>query len=292
VTAVCVCADLDGTILDSRGELAHGQIVALLRLLGDRGHRFIVMTARNPYDVASLFSRVPFPVDAWCSDGACRVVVAGGSITDVAHEILLPSQVAVATVCDLLSDIERPQPLVFAGAQHGFAIFTCPSDGEASRVHLESLGDERPFKRLRSSDELLSTAASADVRAVSVIAATPVAERVAQRLPSRLGGQLHVYAEHRIGGYSWIDIAGDLVSKGASARALRDELPGVLLVAAGNGGNDVSLIEEADWTVCPADSCDEVRSRATLVLGAGASGGVGVIAALHTYVAGLADAEP
>lgn len=288
MTWVYVCVDLDGTLLDSEGKLPVAHVVVLGRLLAECNGGLVVMTARNPYDVARLFGGVPFSVEAWCSDGACRATVAGGRIKQIWHEIHLPSDVAVATVHDLLGDVDGPEPLVFTGARNCFQILACSSRADASRRLLASLGDERPFTELGDAEQLRSVAGLLAVRAVSVIDETPVAERVLRRLPRREGGQLHFYAEHRIPGHSWIDVIGASVSKGASARVLRAEAPGVLIVAAGNGSNDVSLIEEADWAVCPADAEGEVLSRATVVLAGGC--GIGVIEALRKYLADLVEA--
>lgn len=75
-------------------------------------------------------------------------------------------------------------------------------------------------------------------------------ERVEAMLKARFGDFCEVFrAAPRI-----IDIHAKGVSKKRSARELQQKLGRRILVCVGDGENDVSMLEEADYAYCPADA--------------------------------------
>ena len=51
-----------------------------------------------------------------------------------------------------------------------------------------------------------------------------------------------------------IDVHAKGVSNGRSARQLQKELGRKILVCVGDGENDVTMLQEADYAFCPADA--------------------------------------
>ncbi len=80
-------------------------------------------------------------------------------------------------------------------------------------------------------------------------------DRVEAVLRREFGDKCEIFrAANRI-----IDVHAKGVSKGASARRLLEELGRKYLVCVGDGENDVSMLDEADFAFCPGDAI--IRGR-------------------------------
>lgn len=260
---VHVCLDLDGTTLDAERRAPVEELRRLHATVAGAGGRVTVATARCIQDVARLLRDVPEAFDAWCSDGACRGVVEAGAITQVMEEQAVRPADAGRMTAELLA--RDAGALLFTTSVEDFAIIAHERIAREALALLNAFGDERPIQLVDDVAALRAFADTAIVRAVSVLGRSERTAPVVAALPALPATRVLHYTEDRAAGYSWIDVVDASVSKAGAVRALREEGCGPsIVVAAGNGLNDLRMFDAADWTVCPLDSALELAAIADI----------------------------
>lgn len=272
---VVLVTDLDGTYLEADGELAstHDEFA---RSLEDRGIEFIVATNRSPHNVAQKFaSHGSFY--AVCSDGATTIKVTDGEWRVVAEAGL--GAMASTRVSRAMLECATPRELfLFSSAERAFAVYHYTPDGsdESLRVFTENLGDPRPICRIDTIGAASDLLVDNGLLAVSWFAPKEQVEYGRARIQSLLNEEVSTrfYAETRIKigaqeqTFWWLDILSLNANKGYALKKLWDltapDIP--LVVALGDGDNDVSLFSVADLSYCPITASPAARESATHVL--------------------------
>lgn len=263
--AVALALDLDGTVLDDKSCLPEHAVSELLADARACEGRVIVLTARPIQDVARLFEAFDEPLEVWASDGAVRGTVRAGRVIEIRGEVVLSRNVVAHTVSQLVDHEARPEILLFGTSQCGFEIgaYGRSATLHAAR-HLGKVGDVRPLRYVQDRGDLDRLVGGREHRAVASLGPADAIASVAEAHEPSEGAQYLHYAETRIPGLSWFDVLVHGVSKGQALRTVREESESpLMIVAAGNGANDISMFEEATTTVSPANADAALLGLAT-----------------------------
>jgi hypothetical protein len=237
-----IALDLDGTLVNSRWEIAEKDLQALAAA-SERGIQIVVVTGRRLHSAAPYVAKIPFPVTTITSNGALIHTAAG----EVAYKDFLPRDVALQ-VLEIAREF-RPYTVV---------IFDLPGCGQVTME--ECAIPEGPLGwYLRTSvDHLLlvpDLAASVQQDPVQIMIGGP---------PSRIEGAESLLRESTVGPcvhLTWTkypdrDVAiFDIMHRGCSkGRALKFwaaqcAMTASEVMAVGDNFNDLEMLEFAGLPV-------------------------------------------
>lgn len=249
-----VVCDMDGTLLDARGEFPAG-FARLAARMRERGITFVPASGRQHATLARMF---PEHGSFIAENG--NLVVHGGEVistTCVEHAV-------VREVIDLARTTrEADVGLVVCGVRSAYIERTDPefvAEAEKYYARLEVVED-----LTRVDDDVLKVACFDFVDAEATAS-------------TMLG---HLVDTHQVvvSGKHWVDVMHPEANKGVGVRALQDAL-GVTheqTVAFGDYLNDLELLDEAGLPFAMANAHPEVTTRARFRAPSNAEGGVVVV---------------
>ncbi len=256
-------SDLDGTLLNRRGELSGRSREGVHRLL-EEGVLFTVASARSYFSIRSILGDLPFSLPIIEFNGAFMSDYSTGR-----H--LLTNALAQELSQQVLEEILRAD----------LRPFVSTFDGQKDRLYFDELINEGmrwyEERRRRASDPRLSRVTRLDgVLGEEVVSLTVMAEGkqpikdLEESLHRRFGDQLRMYRyenEYSKGTW-WLTIHHPRASKHYAVQALRDQFaPGQRIVAFGDNYNDLAMLRAADEAIAVENAVPELKQAATSVIG-------------------------
>ena len=245
---VLLTVDYDRTLTAPDSSIPERNLQAI-RYFMDNGGAFTVNTGRSVPMIQDFRDRVPVNAPLLLYNGSAAYDLAKEKLL-FCHEIRLDMWQTVGECMAMFPDLtvevqgvdahyrftENPAWDAFSDHNHCARGFAKPGD------------DLGPFLKFTLYGEIR------DVTVASMFDGTPQEVRRMDEaealLKAHFGADCEVFrAATRI-----IDIHAKGVSKNRSARELQRRLNRKILVCRGDADNDISMLEGADWSFCPADA--------------------------------------
>lgn len=256
-------SDLDGTLLNSAGEVSQRTRRGLEELLRD-GLQLSLASARSHFSIQKLFGPLPFPLPIIEFNGAFLTDYATGRHLEVYS-----------------LGLELGEEVFDRVLAAGLRPFVCSYDGKEDCLHYDELindgmvwyeqrrraaGDPRLRRTVRLRETLREDVVSLTVMAPDAGRVQALRDELAERYGSQL--QLFCYENEYCHGNWWLTIHHASASKHIAMQRLRDGYaPGAELVALGDNVNDLAMLEHADVAVAVANAVPAVRAVADRVIG-------------------------
>jgi len=256
-------SDLDGTLLTNAGTLSEFTRRTLEELI-DEGMLFTVASARHVISIRNVFRglKLPLPV----------VDVNGSFLSDLEtgrHEFV--------------HSIERGLAEAIYRLLPGFGCvpFVATFNGHEDRVYYSRiinggmawfLEDRRAARdeRLRYTDDL-ARSLDEEVICLTIIGERDRMAEVERAIRDTAGGEVvtHYFENAYSPGWYWVTVHDRRATKDQAIKALMERygLAGAELVVFGDQENDVGMFEVADRAIAVANAAEEIKMRATAVIG-------------------------
>jgi Cof subfamily protein (haloacid dehalogenase superfamily) len=254
VTVKLIATDLDGTLLDTRGEVTN-RTAAAVAAARKAGIHVVPVTGRPPqalWEIAAAANLGPYGV---CSNGAALVDIERSEVVEVealageiATRLVGLVRAAEPEILLAVDDLER-----FC-YERGF--FVAPDDWQQNLVEV---------------DDIRSVVAGGCVKLIARCPGTSAMELI-RRLEVEIAEEGHVTTA----GLDWVDIGAPGVSKAYALQRVCDRL-GVHVsevVAIGDNHNDLPVLGWAGTAMAPANAIAEALAMADRVLAANSEDGV------------------
>lgn len=280
-----VAIDLDGTLLNSRGEVSPASQAALAEAFR-RGVQIVVVTGRRARSAGRLVRQIPCPVTLMASNGALVQSNSG----EVLHRSHLPAPVA-REVLEVAKDY-RP---------YAVAIFDRPKTGQV--VMEENASREGPVAwYLRDDPECLSQvpdlAAALTADPLQIMFGGPPA-RLEPLEPllrgSPVGSRVHLtWTKYPARNVCLLDVMAPGCSKGAALEKWSKEC-GVLpeeVMAIGDNFNDLEMLRFAGFPVVMGNGSAGLAREGWWVTDSNDQDGVAAALDRHVFRPGSAGVSP
>jgi 5-amino-6-(5-phospho-D-ribitylamino)uracil phosphatase len=256
-------SDLDGTLLDSRGELSE-RSRSVLRALLEEGLPLTVASARSYFSIKSVLGDLPFALPIIEFNGAFLTDYNTGRHLQVnALNQELSSQVLDVILNAKLS------PFVSSFNGREDCLHYADLINEGMRWY-EERRRAAADPRLRPSANLHSVLGESVVSLTVMAGMEEVIRALEQQLAEEYGENLQMYCyqnEYHKGSW-WLTIHSPLASKHIAMQALRDEfMPRAQIVAFGDNHNDIEMLRSADCGVAVDNAIVELKRVADEVIG-------------------------
>jgi Cof subfamily protein (haloacid dehalogenase superfamily) len=250
--------DLDGTLLDSRGQLS-SYTRDTLSALSERGVAYTVATGRTLHASRALLHGHGFSLPQIYKNG---VMIWDPCSDAYSHQNYLSLEEIEHVLEAVLG--QQVSPFIFTlepGDRH--AIYHAPLHNDMERMLAREFveGDGvtvLPVAHLPADAEITNISAIGLPPAVSAI------ESVIRDEPHLVAYVGTAWEDAR---WRWIDIHHVEASKGGAVELLRRQLGVSRVVCFGDSENDLSMFAEADEAYAPANATPEVKAAATSVIG-------------------------
>ncbi len=263
---ITLVSDLDGTLLDGSGRIPQ-EFESLLDLATDFEIDFIFASSRAPQNIVDLFAPFELSYRAICSDGSSVISVERDKYTPLRETNLTLDQ--VDTIVQKLLACRVNPVLLFTNLSSKLRIYTI--GGAPAKELIRVIDDGREIIEIEGLDTLFGENDISAVRAISYFGRTNKVYEIQDRfLPESVAGvRVYSYLETRFfnGEYSWFDCLPSNVSKGEALKNLLGPINNnSQTIALGNGANDESLFEFADYSFCPINATPELKRKAFAIL--------------------------
>lgn len=240
-----IVSDIDGTLYDSKGQLSEDNRLAIERFKNEGG-RFTVASGRGIRDVTEI--------DEALHLANAPLIATNGTVVGRESDVLWQCRFdkTVAATVQLLLDHAAYCDAEFS-TPRGIAVYRPNAYSEAHRHYVLD-----PFWEIASLAEIPED--------TSMVAFWMAEEDIPRfkALFSELG------CDQKYDAFQGFRFAYEMVpmgeGKGASARMLKERLGCHTLVCAGDSGNDVSMLREADVSFVPSSAMEEAKAAAQTVL--------------------------
>lgn len=237
-----IAVDMDGTFLDSSGNYDRERFAALYRRLREANITFAAASGNQYWQIRTFFS--DFPDVLYVAENGALV----GSYTDIWRALTL-SEAAVSATVDLLKSM--PDVLVLlCGADSAYTLSGYPpATIDVMRTWYTRLALVEEWTDVK--EGVLKIALDCPAEQTSQLL-----ERFALELPSELVAVSS--------GHGSIDLIGQRASK-ATGLAFLGERLGIdpaAMIAFGDGGNDLSMLEYVGTGVAMANAAASVKASA------------------------------
>jgi Cof subfamily protein (haloacid dehalogenase superfamily) len=277
VTIRLIALDLDGTLVDSHGQIPDVNRTAIARAL-DAGVEIVLATGRR-YDFARpLFEQLPGPLTLILSNGAIVKTRDGATLM-----CRLLSKDVARVVLERAADHRGTAALIFDRPSAGQVVFeTINMKDRRHRVFVEA---NRPFI---SEVSPLEDALTEDPVQIMFTGECAPMRGLIELLDSGSHGYSVALTEYARRNFSLVDVVQAGCSKGSALRdwtRTRGLTPDEVM-AIGDNLNDVEMLEYAGLAVVMGNGLDELKARGWAVTGTNDDGGAA--SAIETFVLGRA----
>ncbi len=250
--------DLDGTLLNSRGELSP-YTRDTLAALSDRGVAYTVATGRTLHASKELLRGHGFSLPHVYKNGVMIWNPATDAYSHQNHLTLEEVQHVLEAVL-----AQRVSPFIFTlerGHRHG--IYHAPPQNDMERMlAAEFVGGDGV--EVLPAAQLPADAEITNISAIGLPSAVSAVETVIRAEPHLVA---YVGTAWEDEAWRWIDIHHVEASKGGAIDLLRQQLGASRVVCFGDSENDLSMFARADEAYAPANAKPEVKAAATEVIG-------------------------
>jgi Cof subfamily protein (haloacid dehalogenase superfamily) len=279
-----IALDLDGTVLDSRGQIPDANRTAIARAI-EAGVEVAIATGRRYEFARPIFERLPAPLTLILSNGAIVKSHEGQTLM----RRLLPRMAAHAIILRT-REHRASAALVFDRPREGQLIFeTIDWNDPRHRLFFEA---NRPFVSERSPlEEALTEDPVQLMFTGTCVAMRGLFNGLRHRAPSESEGDGYSVAlteyEHR--DFSLVDVMQAGCSKGSAlaAWAERQGLSSSEVMAVGDNLNDLEMLEFAGTPIVMGNAIGDLRTRGWTTTATNDE--AGVAKAIETFV--LAEAS-
>jgi Cof subfamily protein (haloacid dehalogenase superfamily) len=257
-------SDLDGTLLDSSGEVSERTRKGLRTLL-EAGLPFSVASARSYFSIRKLFGAdMPFRLPIIEFNGAFLTDYKTGEHLEVYS---LGTELGEELFDRVLGAGLRP--------------FVCSYDGREDCLHYDELinsgmvwyekrrrdaGDTRLRRTMSLRSTMSEQVVSLTVMAPDALRIQALRDALRESYGERL--QLFCYENEYQKGNWWLTIHHERASKHIAMRRLQEQFaPGAKLTAFGDNVNDLSMLKDADVAVAVGNAVEPVLAAAHHVIG-------------------------
>ena len=259
-----IALDIDGTLLDSHGNIPPGNRHAIARAI-DQGVEIVLATGRR-YDFARpIFEALPGPLTLILSNGAIVKTKDGRTLI----RSLLPLSHARAVLAETLEHRESAA-LIFDRPLEGQVVFERvdwehPRHSRFFHANRPFITEMRPLEEALVEDpvQVMFTGACADMRTLftRLRAAGPYSVALTEYM-------------HR--DFSLVDVVRAGCSKGTALRAWAERrgLSREQVMAVGDNLNDLEMLEYAGCPVLMANALPELKTRGWAVTASNDAAGV------------------
>jgi len=250
--------DLDGTLLNA-GHTVSPRTARALAELQANGIHFTVATGRSLHSAKDVLGGHPFELPHVYRNGVMiwnpqtETLSSQNCLTLAEIEHVLSTMLA-QDVSPFIATIEPVE-------SHG--IYHPPVSKEIER----GLADYYQRSGGLKVRPLAELPADADIVAISAIGKRGPIDRIAAAVEPEQ--QLVAYASTALegGDWRWIDIHHTNATKGNAVNRVRSEIGASRVLCFGDGQNDLSMFAIADESFAPANAADEIKSKASHVIG-------------------------
>ncbi len=250
--------DLDGTLLNSRGQLSQFSQDTLLAL-SQRGIAYTVATGRSLHASRQILQGQGFRLPQVFKNG---VMIWNPQNDAYSHQSFLNLH-EVQHVLEAILD-QQLTPFIFTfepGNRH--AIYHGPLQNGLEASLLQQLVDQKDV----AVGALAQLPAEAEITSISAIGLPTAVSAVEQIIQNEQQLIAYVGTAWEDKSWRWIDIHHADASKGAAIDMLRQQLGLTRVVCFGDSENDLSMFARADEAYAPANANAEVKAAATAVIG-------------------------
>lgn len=254
-------SDLDGTLLNKRGNLSKNTI-NILRPLIDNGLHFTVATARTP------FSAIPISKTLAIKD--CMILLNGAVLYDpVKKRFFHPVELGREAMKDLQeAEKEGIQGMLFAMRGNELCVYL----GKVKKHLWDGYFDFSQTADILSICREFPEISACDLQNEPVIyglymddkqeALAAMREKLSQRSDLVLDFYKDQYTKER-----WcLEICSSNAAKGRAVESLRTMMGGGRFTAFGDSRNDISLFEACDMAFAVENACEELKQMADGIL--------------------------
>jgi hypothetical protein len=241
-----ILSDMDGTLLDSQGQVDQARLQTMKTLLKQADVHFAAVTGKQAERVENLFGELA--KDVWIlGDSATRIKYNGEFI----YESLLPKAVGKAIIQTI--ETIAPEVTIIACTKEAAVIRTDLPEQEKQVVR----GSYQVVKEVNDHAEV-----DEDFVKITVFDIKKRAFQIKPQLDQYLD-QAYIVASEP----AWIDIANYGVHKGTTVKELQ-RLLGITkqeTMAFGDGLNDLELMKESHYSFAVSNAVDDVKKAARYV---------------------------
>ncbi len=245
-------ADLDGTLLNSKGELT-GFSRTTLNALIERGLNFTVNTSRTPESALSVLKGLKLKLPLILMNGSMFYNPETGSAEHLVCIDPISARTAVA-ICQRLGG----EPFVFSYKDGGMDVQYLRCDSPFSSAFLKSRG-----KYYRSCKQVCSINTSGKIPFIALVGEMDKLKEIETAL-IRVKGIRTVLFENESGDFCFLEIYPEKAGKGEGARQYIEKYGYQKLVAFGDNLNDIPLLDVADFGIAVANGYKELKEIADL----------------------------
>ncbi|WP_454387396.1 Cof-type HAD-IIB family hydrolase [Streptococcus sp. Marseille-Q8145] len=258
-----IATDMDGTLLDPRGELDLPRLTAVLDQLEERDIKFVIATGNEIQRMRLLLGDLTERM---------TLIVANGARIFEKNEMLLGTFWQPDLIADTLAYFqgqEREVHLVVTSTKGGFV-----QDGTdfpmISKIMTEEMAAHF-YKRMNFVPNLQNHPFE-EVLKMSVMVDEAQAAEITRQINTAFAGRLSAVTS----GYGAIDIIQEGLHKAWGLRQLMDrwQIKSKEIMAFGDSENDLEMLELADFSYAMENGDEKIKRIASLLAPANAEAGV------------------
>lgn len=258
-----IATDMDGTLLDPRGELDLPRLTAVLDQLEERDIKFVIATGNEIQRMRLLLGDLTERM---------TLIVANGARIFEKNEMLLGTFWQPDLIADTLAYFqgqEREVHLVVTSTKGGFV-----QDGTdfpmISKIMTEEMAAHF-YKRMNFVPNLQEHPFE-EVLKMSVMVDEAQAAEITRQINTAFAGRLSAVTS----GYGAIDIIQEGLHKAWGLRQLMDrwQIKSKEIMAFGDSENDLEMLELADFSYAMENGDEKIKRIASLLAPANAEAGV------------------
>ena len=258
-----IATDMDGTLLDPRGELDLPRLTAVLDQLEERDIKFVIATGNEIQRMRLLLGDLTERM---------TLIVANGARIFEKNEMLLGTFWQPDLIADTLAYFqgqEREVHLVVTSTKGGFV-----QDGTAFPMIGKIMTEEMAahfYKRMNFVPNLQDHPFE-EVLKMSVMVDEAQAEEITRQINTAFAGRLSAVTS----GYGAIDIIQEGLHKAWGLRQLMDrwQIKSKEIMAFGDSENDLEMLELADFSYAMENGEEKIKRIASRLAPANSEAGV------------------
>lgn len=263
MTIKMIATDMDGTLLDARGELDLPRLTAVLDQLEERDIKFVVATGNEIQRMRLLLGDLT---------DRMTLIVANGARIFEKNEMMLGTfwqTDLIAETLDYFHGRERDVHLVVTSTKGGFV-----QEGTDFPMINKVMTDEmaRHFYKQMNFMPSLQNHHFEEVLKMSIMVDEAKAAEVTRQINTAFSGRLSAVTS----GYGAIDIIQEGVHKAWGIRQLMDQwqIGSKEIMAFGDSENDLEMLELADFSYAMANGDEKIKCIASRLAPANTEAGV------------------